>query len=498
MGHDGELVVGWKAEANWWRFKKNTEMSRTGRVVANQWENKVRGKHQPRPRSGHTIAVLQNKGLAVMFGGLGDDVGEVTSDPVLNDVWVYNLQEDSWEEISVNGEKPDPVFGHTAEVLETETHGVCMVVFGGQSVAGVLAGDAYILKDLLSSPTWHKLPSSDTILRSSLSRWGHTMVPLHEPGSTISLITGKPVPPEGNLQLIIFGGMAESYESLGDILALDVASLSWSVIDDSASETRPVGRRRHIAAIDPADYCMWVFGGRSEWNSFHSDLWRFDLRSHTWTEVHAANSPLPRTGHCGAMHGSCLYVFGGFELRGPVEGEWDYMIYNDLHQFNTMTREWEEVVPNPVGCAGEMGVHEKGKRASSRQVQNSSTSGSNPQARPVVTWGETGTSKGEETPVETGQSGVHICPDQTKPCVAPRQRSMASCFIYQDRFYLHGGRDKLQAFNCAFSVPLIPTNHCSLVAHVARFLVDEQVQYCDAGLADDLNNYLDSLFAAPV
>eukprot|EP01059_Diplonema_ambulator_P021433 TRINITY_DN3561_c0_g4_i2.p1 TRINITY_DN3561_c0_g4~~TRINITY_DN3561_c0_g4_i2.p1 ORF type:complete len:432 (+),score=55.15 TRINITY_DN3561_c0_g4_i2:157-1296(+) len=372
-----------------------------------------------------------------------------------------------------------------------------MVVFGGQSIAGVLANDTYILKNILTNPEWHKLPIPDTVPRSSLSRWGHTMVTYHEPPNTISLITNRPVPPSGNIQLLVFGGMAESYESLDDILALEVSTLTWTVVDDLTSEQKPVGRRRHVAAMDPSDHCMWVFGGRSEWNIFHSDLWKFDFKTRCWTEVHTANPPMPRTGHCGAMHGCCLYVFGGFELRGPVDSEWDYMIYNDLHRFNTKTLVWEEISPSPSGGGGGDGVRLAKGRA--RQVACSGTGR-------FMCW-ETGSLSEDEGEGECGEKDsthssdmvgdVHVCADLKTPCQAPRKRSMATCFVYNDRLYVHGGRDKHAAFNCAFSVPLITATQPTLVSHIARYIIDTSIDYSPIDLTTDLNTYLDSLFASP-
>ncbi|KAJ9434928.1 hypothetical protein DIPPA_20695, partial [Diplonema papillatum] len=139
------------------------------------------------------------------------------------------------------------------------------------------------------------------------------MVAVREAPGGVSLLTQRPVPATGNVQLVVFGGMAEAYESLDDIIVFDVAEQRWSKLDESddgdaracpppaphgpgtdltsapsplpppgllspldvsapppdpvpppsddkklaAAYPRPAGRRRHIAALDKTKTKMW-------------------------------------------------------------------------------------------------------------------------------------------------------------------------------------------------------------------------------------------------
>ena len=271
-------------EASWRTRRVRSEIDAVSgaRTVAQRWEDRSEAavaaaagglrepwRPRPRPRSGHTLTMVQTEGLVIMFGGLGDDA-EATKDPVLNDLWMHRVEDGAWTEVHPAGEAPSPVFGHTAELVDASPANLCMLVFGGQSAGGALASDTYILSGILHAPTWHKLPQPSTPLRGPLTRWGHTMVPVREAPNTVSWFTGEAVPESGNLQLVVFGGMAESYESLSDLLAFDVSELRWRDLTpdtsprfegEKAEELVPMGRRRHVAAVDGTNRKMWVWRG---------------------------------------------------------------------------------------------------------------------------------------------------------------------------------------------------------------------------------------------
>ena len=119
-----------------------------------------------------------------------------------------------------------------------------------------------------------------------------------------------------------------------------------------------------------------------------------------------------------------------------------YVLYNDLHRFDTAARSWEELRPEP--CARH-----------------------------------------------------HLCPDLSKPCVEPRRRSMAACFVDGDRLVVHGGRNKDCAFDCSFALPLASPARATLAELVAQRMVDSGGAYRGCGLPDHLERHLDSLFAPP-
>eukprot|EP01061_Rhynchopus_euleeides_P010748 TRINITY_DN20322_c0_g1_i1.p1 TRINITY_DN20322_c0_g1~~TRINITY_DN20322_c0_g1_i1.p1 ORF type:complete len:621 (+),score=159.57 TRINITY_DN20322_c0_g1_i1:69-1865(+) len=460
----------------WPGVKRGKEVDHaTGqRSVLLRWENRSAEGPQPCPRSGHSITVLEPEGLAILFGGMGDDLQE--GDPLYSDVWICNLHQSTWREVSTRGAPPPCVFGHVAEIVNPDPDNLCLLVFGGQGSGGSLSDSTFILADVLHDPVWRKVPDMHCQrCYSPLRRWGHTIAPLYEAPGEVSSITRAAVPPGGNLQLIVFGGMTEEQESLSDMIAFDVSELCWRDVPlaqgggGGATEgglpsvpRRPMGRRRHVAAMDAEKSLLWIFGGRSEWNHFLSDLWCFNIKARTWLQVVRPGNPKPRTGHCGVLHGTYFYVFGGFELI-PTPTEWMYNLHNDLHRFDIEGLVWEEVMPDDAVNAG-----------------------------PCIT-GPPSTA-----PVCTHELRPHACAELgSGMCRVPRQRSMAACYVVCDRLFIHGGRDKERAFHCAFSVPLPPPKHRSLTEQAAQFIVSKGIPYTDAHLPPALLSLLDSMFVPP-
>ncbi|KAJ9434772.1 hypothetical protein DIPPA_19234 [Diplonema papillatum] len=111
------------------------------------------------------MVVHEPEGKAIMFGGLGGD--ETTyGDPVLNDVWLFDVHTEAWSELRTYGEYPIPVFGHTAEIIDTDPANLSMLVFGGQSFGGTMASDTVVLFGVLSEyPFWRKLATQQAVNR---------------------------------------------------------------------------------------------------------------------------------------------------------------------------------------------------------------------------------------------------------------------------------------------------------------------------------------------
>ena len=86
------------------------------------------------------------------------------------------------------------------------------------------------------------------------------------------------------------------------------------------------------------DNQVLVFGGRTDVNVGEgnlNDLWSFDVDTHEWTHIEAGGAPAARSFHRAAAAGSKLYIFGGCGADGRLA---------DLHEFDTATDVWSELV----------------------------------------------------------------------------------------------------------------------------------------------------------
>ncbi len=98
-------------------------------------ETPLRGKHIPKPRSGHRI--VHHDGLVYCFGGYNPNVEDSDADlqgdlfweasrPLFKELWRYNVFSKKWRKLSMDLLVPDQLASHTAVV-----HGQRMLVYGG-------------------------------------------------------------------------------------------------------------------------------------------------------------------------------------------------------------------------------------------------------------------------------------------------------------------------------------------------------------------------------
>lgn len=133
-----------------------------------------------------------------------------------------------------------------------------------------------------------------------------------------------------------------------DLPISDSSSPVWQSIDVAGD--KPVERIAHAQAV--IGNCIYVFGGRQGVTMEEkplNDLWRFDTLSSTWSFVQPKDSskvPDARSFHTMvSVDDRFLYVFAGCAAVGRL---------NDLHRFDTITNEWEQM-PSSDALAGRGG-----------------------------------------------------------------------------------------------------------------------------------------------
>ena len=141
----------------------------------------------------------------------------------------------------------------------------------------------------------------------------------------------------------VFGGEdSEKVPVNSSVYALNLSnqnlsdgSAKWRKIE--GSKTCPIPRVAHAQAT--IGNKIYVFGGQSvgtvKAESVLNDLYYFDVKTETWTEVSAngGNVPASRSFHAMASVGSSLFVFGGCGDNGRL---------SDLHEFDTKSLIWTQ------------------------------------------------------------------------------------------------------------------------------------------------------------
>lgn len=254
----------------------------------------------PPPRIDGTIAYDADAASLYLFGGQARDT--------LNDLWRYSIPSKTWLRLEPTGTLPLPRLGHTLLFDEQRKR---LILFGGQG--GGFFSDVWAFD--LKTQRWTLLAPENT---GPSRRYGHSAI----------------LDTETN-RMIISHGFTDSGR-FDDTWAFDLSSNRW--LNITPSGTRPLRRCLHHAVLDPASRQMYLYGGCA--SGFGpcplGDLWSFDLRSNSWTEITGAVKPPPRQ-HYGISFDSRrkqLVLFGGGGGQGVLGDTW---------LFSSASRTWSEL-----------------------------------------------------------------------------------------------------------------------------------------------------------
>jgi len=126
----------------------------------------------------------------------------------------------------------------------------------------------------------------------------------------------------------------------------------WKVIIADNDGPQNLGLGAHSLNIH--DGKMYVFGGyhedfEDEVNTFYNQFWAFNLHTHHWTSLPTA--PAPRAFHMNAIdtHNEHLYIYGGETYTADFSAE---EIFSDLWKFDLNTHVWTEITQRPITPGG--------------------------------------------------------------------------------------------------------------------------------------------------
>jgi len=230
-----------------------------------------------------------------------------------NDIYKFNMEslENECKKVSAeNGtEAPAPrtQYGNKSLVeIDGSNH---LVVFGGGCKEDKPVDDRNLHLFNLETSTWNKVQTNGI---PPSARQGH-----------ISISIGQTV--------YIHGGL--SFDDFCDdtfLIDLSKSDNKWIEIQ---CDTRPCPRAAHnVAAISDAFY---IFGGFDSMGHALSDLWKFNTKSLTWTQIKYLGEVSPRMDF--AMYAivterkTNLLIHGGFNS--------DCVFYDDIIQFSIVDEE---------------------------------------------------------------------------------------------------------------------------------------------------------------
>lgn len=161
-------------------------------------------------------------------------------------------------------------------------------------------------------------------------------------------------------RMIVYGGFSEAGDTLGGLWALNLggAQPTWEKLAESATNPGPRGYLCY--GHDPAERVVWMAGGiffdGMNPPTIHSDLWKLELATGTWTQIQTDQAPVapePVLAACAIDPATKKFVvFGGLHLAS--QEELDSLWLYDLSASNG---QWTQVPPtSPWPEARQYGV----------------------------------------------------------------------------------------------------------------------------------------------
>ncbi|XP_047975792.1 protein GLUTELIN PRECURSOR ACCUMULATION 3 isoform X1 [Salvia hispanica] len=269
----------------------------------------------PQPRSGHTAVNIGNSKV-IFFGGLVDK-------KFLNDVTVYDIDNDLWFQPECTGSGSDGNVGPSPRAFHIAISIDChMFIFGGRSGAKRL-GDFWVL-------------DTDIWQWSELTTFGD--LPSSRDFAAASAV--------GNSKIVMFGGW-DGKKWLSDVYVLDTISLEWMEL--SISGTLPPPRCGH--SVTMIEKRLLIYGGRGGGGPIMGDLWALkglikegkeENEPPGWTQLKLpGQAPSPRCGHTMASGGPYLMLFGGHGTGGWLS-RYD-IYYNDCVVLDRVSVQWKHL-----------------------------------------------------------------------------------------------------------------------------------------------------------
>lgn len=254
----------------------------------------------PAPRFNVGLAATDD-GRVLLFGGRGTDGVR------LADTWVYDVEANTWTELS----PPAAPSARDAHALAHVGGGV-FVLFGGNLTNGPdesPQGDTWTF-DLAAEAWTEQMPAT-----APPARFQHGMVEA------------------GDGTAILYGGRVDFGVELSDTWAYDAATETWT---DLAPLASPGPRSAFALAFDGAGTLVQV-GGTVESSAITDETWRYDVAGNEWTMGAAAGLGAQFTNAAAWLEAGVIVTSGKTDIFGePMPGTWVYDATADA---------WSDVTP---------------------------------------------------------------------------------------------------------------------------------------------------------
>lgn len=213
-----------------------------------------------------------------------------------NDLWAFDLSNNTWSEIAAADPKPNPRYG-TAAIYDPLTDR--LINFAGFTDTGRF-NDTWAYDPRAGIWTEHRgelSPGARCLHTASYDPLGHRM--------------------------IVFGGQRGS-DALNDLWALDLDTYTWT---EFTPATGPAGRTFAASVYDAGSHRLLTFGGAEiGGGGVKSDeTWAFDLARQAWSLLQPGGNTPPARGGAVAIYiesENRVLMFSGAANEGLLNDVW--------------------------------------------------------------------------------------------------------------------------------------------------------------------------------
>ena len=267
----------------------------------------------PRPPCQDALAAcIANR--VYVFGGFNQ---ERTSGPLINEMWVVDLDDESQFQI------PRPIGPYPSP----RAKGNALPVFENTSILLLFGSGRDMLTDM-----W--------LFNSTSLVW-----------TNVTLSAGSSIPPPrersccasyNTSHILCFGGQVD--DDLADLWMLDITTWTWTdltIVEGVEDDNMPIARDSHQCFIDQANKNFIVAGGYSNTYMELLDIWAYSMDTRTWTKTDD-----------GLSYPSLLIFDSAVSVkvgdRSLAIGGWGASMLNRVYEMQIPLYQWSEVQPHTV------------------------------------------------------------------------------------------------------------------------------------------------------
>lgn len=286
--------------------ESNTNNSKLAQVNYEVNKQQIEDCGSPLMRYKHAVCSAPNSGYIYIHGGRFGNL------PLDDDVWRFDVHQNSWQQLKTTGCKPPSLQEHT--LLEYNDQ---LYLFGGQVSASNNENSFWRLD--LSNNEWQSLSMKS-------NKFGAYLGPTNRRGHSAIIYASS---------MYIYGGFEDFRGSSGQLWEFNLITQRWELKNlSSTSACHPEPRHSHSAIVYNDN--MYIYGGLSNLKPL-SDLWRWNWRDKRWYKERTRGaSPGQLHGHTAIQAFGSMFVFGG-ERNGRTT--------RSLWRLNLSNMSWQKIRP---------------------------------------------------------------------------------------------------------------------------------------------------------